>query len=107
MKKSFAELRKKRFFNYINQLKKHIPIQYVTGKACFYDLEFKVSKEVLIPRPETEELVYLIIKDHKDKVINVLDIGTGSGCIAISLKKNLFRAAVSAIDISANALKNC
>ncbi|MFC5284805.1 peptide chain release factor N(5)-glutamine methyltransferase [Pedobacter alpinus] len=101
----FCETEEETFYHYINQLKQQIPIQYVTGNAHFYDSEFKVNSDVLIPRPETEELVYLIIKDQKGKDISVLDIGTGSGCIAISLKKNLNSALVSALDISGNALK--
>ena len=90
------------------QLKKEIPIQYLLGKTSFYGLEFEVNPYVLIPRPETEELVEWIIHSQKSKVksqtLNILDIGTGSGCIAISLAKNLPNAKVFAIDVSEKAL---
>ncbi len=92
--------------DYIKRLVNNEPLQYILGKTKFYDLEFKVDKSVLIPRPETEELVDLIIKENKDKKeINILDIGTGSGCIAISLAKNLPQSKVFAIDISEDAIK--
>ena len=92
----------------LNQLKKEIPIQYLLGKTSFYGLEFEVNPNVLIPRPETEELVEWIIQSQKSKAesqkIKILDIGTGSGCIAISLAKNLPNAQVFAIDVSEKAL---
>jgi release factor glutamine methyltransferase len=82
------------------------PLQYVLGHTEFYGLPFKVNPSVLIPRPETEELVEWVLKcDLPQTDINILDIGTGSGCIAISLKKNIPQANVWAIDISADALK--
>lgn len=88
------------------KLKEHQPIQYVLGEAEFYHLKFKVNKNVLIPRPETEELVDLIIKKQKKgKEINILDIGTGSGCIPISIKKNIPDANVYSLDISDDALE--
>ncbi len=91
--------------NVLSELKYQIPIQYIIGETEFYGLPFKVDKNVLIPRPETEELVDWIIQNHKkEHNINILDVGTGSGCIAISLAKNLPNAQVSAIDISAEAL---
>ncbi len=93
--------------NALIALLQHKPIQYVTGEAFFYNLKFKVDKSVLIPRPETEELVKLVIDYSKSinfKNGRILDIGTGSGCIAIALKKQLPAATVTAIDISANAL---
>ena len=96
-----------KFNRAIRQIKNNEPIQYITGKADFYGLEFKVNPSVLIPRPETEELVDLIINENKvqQKGLNLLDIGTGSGCIAICLAKELNQAKVSAIDISKDALK--
>lgn len=91
--------------NVLAQLQEHKPIQYIFGKAHFYGLEFFVNENTLIPRPETEELVEWIIKENEFKgKINILDIGTGSGCIAISLAKNLPDASVYAIDVSEGAL---
>jgi release factor glutamine methyltransferase len=89
------------------QLKKETPLQYIMGKTEFYGLSFNVDKNVLIPRPETEELVSWIIEDvrHRSGKIKILDIGTGSGCIAISLAKNLTNAEVWALDISNEAIK--
>jgi release factor glutamine methyltransferase len=84
------------------------PVQYILGHTEFYGLDFKVNPAVLIPRPETEELVEWAISSVSSKQLavgNILDIGTGSGCIAISLKKNLPDAQVSAIDISTEALQ--
>jgi len=88
-------------------LKKHTPIQYVLGESEFYGLKFKVNKNVLIPRPETEELVERIISQQPKLPIapRLLDIGTGSGCIPISLKKNISAANVYALDISEAALE--
>ena len=88
------------------ELKKEIPIQYLLGKTHFYGLEFEVNENVLIPRPETEELVEWIVKNNKEaKKIKILDIGTGSGCIAISLAKNLPNAEVYALDVSKKAIE--
>ena len=89
------------------ELKKEKPIQYILGETEFYGLPFLVNKNTLIPRPETEELVELILNDniqHSSSIIQLLDIGTGSGCIAVSLAKNLPNAQVSAIDVSEKAL---
>ena len=81
------------------------PIQYILGETEFYQLKFKVDEDVLIPRPETEELVDWIVKDHMGKRnLKFLDIGTGSGCIAISLAKNMIQAGAFALDISNQAL---
>lgn len=80
------------------------PIQYIIGSTSFYGREFRVTPSVLIPRPETEELVELIIQNEKTEGLHMLDIGTGSGCIAISLAKELKKPVVSAIDISEEAL---
>ncbi|MEO5645492.1 MAG: peptide chain release factor N(5)-glutamine methyltransferase [Bacteroidia bacterium] len=90
----------------VKDLKRGRPIQYILGKASFYGLEFIVNSSVLIPRPETEELVKLILDDAKSHTesFSILDIGTGSGCIAIALKKNLPRCHVYALDISEEAL---
>ncbi len=92
------------FYNAINQLKALKPIQHILGKTDFYGLQFWVSPQVLIPRPETEELVHLILSEQKNKTVNILDVGTGSGCIAISLKHHLPKADVSALDLSLDAL---
>lgn len=88
------------------KLKNGEPIEYITGWTYFYDFKLGVSPSVLIPRPETEELVDLIIKDHKhhDHKLHILEIGTGSGCIALALKKHLPNSCVSTIDISQEAL---
>ena len=94
---------------FLNELKKEVPIQYLLGKTNFYGLDFQVNENVLIPRPETEELVEWIINENKkagkSKKIKVLDIGTGSGCIAISLAKNLPNAEVYGIDVSKKAIE--
>ena len=90
----------------LERLQQHEPIQYITGETEFFGLSFRVNKDVLIPRPETEELVQWILEDLQEKEnVKILDIGTGSGCIAIALAKNLPQAKVSAIDISEGALK--
>ncbi|MFB9076983.1 peptide chain release factor N(5)-glutamine methyltransferase [Flavobacterium procerum] len=93
----------------LKQLKNEVPIQYLLGKTSFYGLDFEVNEHVLIPRPETEELVEWIITENapidKTKKLKILDIGTGSGCIAISLAKNLPNADVYAIDVSKKALE--
>jgi len=89
----------------IERLKLYEPIQYIIGDTEFYGLEFKVNPSVLIPRPETEELVAWIIDGHKKKQqISILDIGTGSGCIAVTLAKHLVNANVYALDVSLEAL---
>jgi release factor glutamine methyltransferase len=92
----------------LGQLKKEVPIQYLLGKTSFYGLDFEVNENVLIPRPETEELVEWIINENsktdKTKKLKILDIGTGSGCIAISLAKNLPNAEVYGVDISKKAI---
>ena len=86
-------------------LKKNKPVQYITGEAWFYKIKFKVSPAVLIPRPETEELVAVVIDALKNKSgIQLIDIGTGSGCIAIAIKKNVPDVSVTAIDVSSEAL---
>lgn len=94
-------------FNFaIKDLKQEKPIQYIFGETFFCGLSFLVNPDTLIPRPETEELVNWIIEgENKDETIDVFDIGTGSGCIAISIDKALPQANVRAIDISTGALK--
>ena len=101
------------------QLEHEIPIQYIIGKTEFFGLPFNVNKEVLIPRPETEELVEQVLNEisliktcktstdlaSKEKQFKILDIGTGSGCIAISLKKQLPSSEISAMDVSDKALR--
>ena len=92
----------------LDKLKAHVPIQYITGKVSFCGLQLAVTPDVLIPRPETEELLDLIIKGnepYKDTRISILDIGTGSGCIAISLKSSFPGSSVLAVDSSIKALK--
>lgn len=90
----------------LERLMNHEPVQYITGFTWFYKMKFNVSPAVLIPRPETEELVQEAISFLKEKNNpTVLDIGTGSGCIPIAIKKNIPQAIVSSIDVSADALK--
>ncbi len=96
------------YFNWaLLELKQEKPIQQILGKSYFYGLEFKVNKYTLIPRPETEELVAMIIADYKSvsRPIRILDIGSGSGCIPISLATQLPQAELYAIDISQQALE--
>ena len=90
----------------LNRLKEQEPIQYIIGETEFYGLPFKVNVHTLIPRQETEELVeWVIASNKKNKPLTVLDIGTGTGCIAISLAKNLPNAKVYALDVSEKALE--
>lgn len=98
-------------FEALSQLRLYIPIQYITGKSNFMDMDFKVDENVLIPRPETEELVRWMIEElgHikspvPGKWLSILDIGTGSGCIAVSLAKNLPNYEVHGLDVSIGAL---
>lgn len=105
---AFSESELKTWSSILEQLKKEIPVQYILGTTHFYGLEFEVNSNVLIPRPETEELVDWIIESQQleigDMKVRILDIGTGSGCIAISLAKNLPNAEVFALDVSDKAL---
>ncbi len=89
----------------MSQLKEHRSPQYITGKAYFRDLELAVDERVLIPRPETEELVDLVLKENSKADLQILDIGTGSGAIAISLKSARPDWHVTASDISSEALQ--
>jgi release factor glutamine methyltransferase len=89
----------------ISALKKFKPIQYILGETIFYDLPIKVNRNVLIPRPETEELVDWIIKENLFHEPGILDIGTGSGCIAIALARNIKNSKVTGIDAFIKVLK--
>ncbi|MBL7965489.1 MAG: peptide chain release factor N(5)-glutamine methyltransferase [Prolixibacteraceae bacterium] len=88
------------FLKIVDRLKKHEPIQYILGQTEFYGLPFYTPPGVLIPRGETEELVQWVIQENQNKAITILDIGTGTGCIAISLRKNILDSTVWACDIS-------
>ncbi len=93
-------------FEALASLKRHVPLQYITGKAYFMEMELEVGPGVLIPRPETEELVRWILASHGANLhgASLLDVGTGSGCIAIALAVHLSDARVHALDRSADAL---
>jgi len=92
--------------NALEELKKQVPIQYIIGETEFYGITFKVNNSVLIPRPETEELVNWIVNDYKNETeLKILDFGTGSGCIAISLAKFFPKAQIYAVDVSSEALE--
>ncbi len=97
-----------RWRNVLDELKKEKPIQYILGETEFYGLPFLVNENTLIPRPETEELVELIISNNrtiqKSYILKILDIGTGSGCIGISLAKNIANSQVALLDVSLRAL---
>ena len=118
---SIPEEKFKHLYNSLTRLKNQEPIQYILGETEFFGLPFKVNKHTLIPRPETEELVAWVLKETKEKrkkkqdepnvissavekSFSILEIGTGTGCIPISLAKNLPNATISAIDISSEAL---
>jgi release factor glutamine methyltransferase len=104
----FSQEETNQFLHALEELKHHKPIQYITGKTYFHDMELVVGPGVLIPRPETEELVELIIRENIKKShdeLSVLDIGTGSGCIALGLKKKFPEWAVSTMDNSMKALE--
>ncbi|MFD2552128.1 peptide chain release factor N(5)-glutamine methyltransferase [Bizionia sediminis] len=95
-------------FEALSRLKQEEPIQYIIGETAFFGLQFKVTKDTLIPRPETEELVAWVLKTEglaTQTPLRVLDVGTGSGCIAISLATQLPQAEVYAVDISKKALE--
>ncbi|MBQ4109969.1 MAG: peptide chain release factor N(5)-glutamine methyltransferase [Clostridia bacterium] len=94
------------FFNEIVELRlSHMPIKYILGTSEFMSLEFKVTPDVLIPRPDTEIMVYEILEKFKNEKLEILDLCCGSGCIGISLLKNLPNANVTFVDISDGALK--
>ncbi len=95
-------------FKALSELKQDVPVQHIIGETEFMDMRFKVSPKVLIPRPETEDLVRWVIADssaEQHQPLTILDIGTGSGCIPIALAKHLEGAQVSALDISSDALQ--
>lgn len=99
---------RKTLFQIASEIQSGRPIQYILGEADFYGLKFYVNPDVLIPRPETEELVYIIIetiKSSSSRYKTLLDIGTGSGCIPVAIKKNLPNVNVSALDVSVPALE--
>ncbi|MFT5745226.1 MAG: release factor glutamine methyltransferase [Paraglaciecola sp.] len=104
---SFSDVDFQRLQTIQQRLLNHEPVQYILGEADFYGLKFKVNQNVLIPRPETEELVYWIIETARQdgRSLSILDIGTGSGCIPITLKTELPTCRISACDISEKALK--
>lgn len=93
-----------RFFEILEKLKESKPIQYILGKTVFYGLPLQVNKHVLIPRSETEELIHWILKAEGKKPETILDLGTGSGCIALALKDQIKSARVYGADISIAAL---
>ena len=101
---TLSECKQRELENIIFRLQKNEPIQYIRGIAQFYGRQFRVAPGVLVPRPETSELVDLIIKENPEAK-SILDIGTGSGCISISLSKELPDAMVTAWDISEEALE--
>lgn len=88
----------------LDKLKTNYPLQYVTGESWFYNYKFKVSSATLIPRPETEELVELCVKNCEELKPTILDIGSGTGCIPIVLQKKIPKASIYSVDISKNAI---
>lgn len=93
------------FHQAVKQLLQEKPLQYILRHTTFYGLPLEVNEAVLIPRPETEELIELILKENKLTAPRIVDLGTGSGCIALALKKNLPQAKVKGVDISQEALQ--
>lgn len=107
---SLSDDQQRNIYKILDELKTAKPLQYILGETVFYGLTYKVSSSVLIPRPETEELVDWILKTVKEiakteSALNIIDIGTGSGCIPITLKKHLLHASVVGVDVSALALE--
>lgn len=102
---NLSDCQERKLQEILSRLKKGEPYQYVVGKTTFYGIELQVGREVLIPRPETEELVEWVIADCGDGATDILDIGTGSGCIAIALAVKLPQVKVHAWDISNTALQ--
>ena len=93
-----------RITDIISRLRRHEPLQYIVGSACFHGHRLTVTPAVLIPRPETEQLIDMIVDENPASDLRVLDMGTGSGCIAISLARALKFAQVDALDVSRDAL---
>ncbi|HMB62560.1 MAG TPA: peptide chain release factor N(5)-glutamine methyltransferase [Eudoraea sp.] len=104
---AISKVEEQPLFEALAQLKLERPVQYIVGETSFMELKFNVDEHVLIPRPETEELVQWIISEFKSgtSALRILDIGTGSGCIAVTLAKNLPVAEVFALDISQEILR--
>lgn len=103
--KKLSDIEKREIKVIVERLRHEEPLQYILGEADFYGMTFSVNTDVLIPRPETEELVERILTRHKNQKHRILDIGTGSGCIAVTLARNLTTSEVFATDISENALQ--
>lgn len=101
---SLPKNEEKRLLHIIERLTNHEPLQHVIGSVEFYGLEFKTDARALIPRPETEELVDWIVRNHREPDLKVMDIGTGTGCIPVSLAKHMNTATIAAVDVSAEAL---
>lgn len=99
-----SEGQTKRLDSALKRLAKHEPVQYITGRTNWFDLDLKVSPAALIPRPETEELL-MLIRDSGISPHRAIDIGTGTGCIALGLKRTFSQTVVTAVDISEDALQ--
>jgi len=95
----------KKVIEFVEELKTGKPIQYIIGETIFYNCTIKLNDSTLIPRPETEELVDLIIRENREYQGNIIDFGSGSGCIAIALAANLTQSTLTGIEISADAIK--
>ncbi|MBN2666003.1 MAG: peptide chain release factor N(5)-glutamine methyltransferase [Bacteroidales bacterium] len=95
----------KRVMSYCRRLTTGEPVQYVLGETVFYNCRIRVNRNVLIPRPETEELADIVIKENRGTEAGIIDFGTGSGCLAVALAVSLPGAKVTAVDISKNAIK--
>ena len=102
---SREDINKSLLTDLFKRIKAYEPVQYITGTAHFYGETFLVNRSVLIPRAETEELIDLILRENEDRNLKILDIGTGSGCIAVCLQRNLAQSTVYGLDISSQALE--